>query len=224
MIFTSALTWFLWRTVPTSRKAKPPCIAKTRIAPRSTKKTSSPTFGLSIEASLGRGLSPCAPALPIARDRMRTAAAGSQSGHRCGQRYQGSCQMDRRKLGFACKDLRRHLSAGVQVGGQYASSIGTATPRAAQALGSAGRRLVVVDRGVQPRRFASGKPLWRAKRFARAARRGQRLREMDGPGLRAVPVVARRSRERPPRRENRSVVGALAMAREIEPVVLFGLG
>ena len=41
-IFTSALTWFLWRTVPVSRNAKPPCIANTRIAPISRKKTSGP--------------------------------------------------------------------------------------------------------------------------------------------------------------------------------------
>src|SRR3989344_2700130 len=41
-IFTSAFTWFLWRTVPTSRKAKPECIAKTRIAPMRMKNTSAP--------------------------------------------------------------------------------------------------------------------------------------------------------------------------------------
>ena len=30
-IFTSALTWFFLRTVPSSRKAKPACIASTMI-------------------------------------------------------------------------------------------------------------------------------------------------------------------------------------------------
>ena len=44
MIFTIAFTWFLPRTVPTSRKAKPPCIENTRIAPSNRKKTSSPTL------------------------------------------------------------------------------------------------------------------------------------------------------------------------------------
>ena len=33
IIFTKALTWFLWRTVPTSRKAKPACMASTIMAP-----------------------------------------------------------------------------------------------------------------------------------------------------------------------------------------------
>ncbi|MNW06904.1 hypothetical protein D3C71_2033960 [compost metagenome] len=32
-IFDNALTWFLWRTVPTSRNAKPACMASTRMAP-----------------------------------------------------------------------------------------------------------------------------------------------------------------------------------------------
>ena len=32
-IFTSALTWFLLRTVPSSRNANPACIASTMIAP-----------------------------------------------------------------------------------------------------------------------------------------------------------------------------------------------
>ena len=32
-IFTSALTWFFLRTVPSSRKAKPECMARTMMAP-----------------------------------------------------------------------------------------------------------------------------------------------------------------------------------------------
>ena len=41
-IFTSALTWFLCRTVPSSRKAKPACMASTMMAPSKMKKTSEP--------------------------------------------------------------------------------------------------------------------------------------------------------------------------------------
>ena len=48
MILTMALTWFFSRTVPTSRNAKPACIANTRIAPMSKKKTSPPTILFSI--------------------------------------------------------------------------------------------------------------------------------------------------------------------------------
>src|SRR4030065_749344 len=41
-IFMSAFTWFFLRTVPTSRNAKPACMASTRIAPMSIKNTSEP--------------------------------------------------------------------------------------------------------------------------------------------------------------------------------------
>src|SRR5581483_444122 len=41
-ILQSALTWFLWRTVPASRKAKPPCMANTSTAPTSRNSTSAP--------------------------------------------------------------------------------------------------------------------------------------------------------------------------------------
>ena len=41
-ILHSALTWFLWRTVPASRKAKPPCMANTSTAPTSRNSTSAP--------------------------------------------------------------------------------------------------------------------------------------------------------------------------------------
>ena len=44
MIFTSALTWFFSRTVPTSRKAKPACMASTMMAPMRMKKTSLPAW------------------------------------------------------------------------------------------------------------------------------------------------------------------------------------
>src|SRR3569832_567452 len=44
MIFTSAFTWFFLRTVPTSRKAKPACMASTITAPIRTKRTSPPLF------------------------------------------------------------------------------------------------------------------------------------------------------------------------------------
>src|SRR3990167_8355053 len=47
-ILTSAFTWFFLRTVPSSRKAKPACIASTMIAPSSTNKTSLPDFRSSI--------------------------------------------------------------------------------------------------------------------------------------------------------------------------------
>jgi hypothetical protein len=39
-IFTSALTWFFLRTVPSSRKAKPACMASTMIAPSRMNRTS----------------------------------------------------------------------------------------------------------------------------------------------------------------------------------------
>src|SRR6186713_926185 len=39
-IFISAFTWFLRRTVPSSRNAKPACIARTRIAPSRMNRTS----------------------------------------------------------------------------------------------------------------------------------------------------------------------------------------
>src|SRR3569623_1578219 len=44
MLFTSAFTWFFLRTVPTSRKAKPACMASTITAPIRTKRTSPPLF------------------------------------------------------------------------------------------------------------------------------------------------------------------------------------
>ncbi|WP_239988710.1 hypothetical protein [Paramagnetospirillum kuznetsovii] len=48
MIFTKALTWFFFRTVPTSRKANPECMAKTITAPKRMKSTSTPVFVVSI--------------------------------------------------------------------------------------------------------------------------------------------------------------------------------
>src|SRR5512144_2410340 len=39
-ILTNAFTWFFLRTVPTSRKAKPACMAKTMTAPSMRKRTS----------------------------------------------------------------------------------------------------------------------------------------------------------------------------------------
>ena len=41
-IFINALTWFLRRTVPSSRNAKPACIARTRIAPSVAQRATSP--------------------------------------------------------------------------------------------------------------------------------------------------------------------------------------
>src|SRR3990172_2855702 len=50
-IFTSALTWFFERTVPSSRKAKPACIASTITAPIRMKSTSALVFNDSISPS-----------------------------------------------------------------------------------------------------------------------------------------------------------------------------
>jgi hypothetical protein len=41
-IFTNALTWFFLRTVPSSKKAKPACIASTMMAPSRMNKASVP--------------------------------------------------------------------------------------------------------------------------------------------------------------------------------------
>ncbi|MNR53222.1 hypothetical protein D3C85_1731960 [compost metagenome] len=41
-IFTSALTWFFLRTVPSSRNAKPACIAKIMMAPSRINSASAP--------------------------------------------------------------------------------------------------------------------------------------------------------------------------------------
>jgi len=41
---TSALTWFLRRTVPSSRNAKPACMASTMTAPRRRNRVSAPCF------------------------------------------------------------------------------------------------------------------------------------------------------------------------------------
>src|SRR5512144_1701225 len=48
MIFTSALTWFLRRTVPSSRNANPPCIASTMTAPIRMNSVSLPVFNVSM--------------------------------------------------------------------------------------------------------------------------------------------------------------------------------
>jgi hypothetical protein len=40
MILTRAFTWFFLRTVPSSRKAKPACMARIMMAPSRTNRTS----------------------------------------------------------------------------------------------------------------------------------------------------------------------------------------
>src|SRR3982751_1891698 len=50
-IFIRALTWFLRRTVPSSRNAKPACIARTRIAPSRMNRTSDDVFRPSMFSS-----------------------------------------------------------------------------------------------------------------------------------------------------------------------------
>ena len=50
-IFTSALTWFFLRTVPSSRNAKPACIASTMIAPSRMNSASAPCLIGSIDSS-----------------------------------------------------------------------------------------------------------------------------------------------------------------------------
>ena len=47
-IFISALTWFFLRTVPSSRNAKPACIASTMIAPSRMNRTSEDVFRASM--------------------------------------------------------------------------------------------------------------------------------------------------------------------------------
>src|SRR4051812_11145387 len=47
-IFISALTWFLRRTVPSSRNANPACIARTMMAPSRMNRTSEDVFRLSM--------------------------------------------------------------------------------------------------------------------------------------------------------------------------------
>src|SRR5512138_1602531 len=47
-ILTSALTWFFLRTVPSSRKANPACIASTMMPPSNTNNTSLPVFNASM--------------------------------------------------------------------------------------------------------------------------------------------------------------------------------
>src|SRR5262245_10101454 len=47
-IFTSALTWFFLRTVPSSRNANPPCIASTITAPMRMNNASLPFFRFSM--------------------------------------------------------------------------------------------------------------------------------------------------------------------------------
>src|SRR3972149_8292216 len=64
-ILTSALTWFLKRTVPSSRKAKPECIASTRIAPSSTNSTSEPDLNASISHFLPRNIGDARELCPI---------------------------------------------------------------------------------------------------------------------------------------------------------------
>src|SRR6188474_1245829 len=55
-IFISAFTWFFLRTVPSSRNAKPACIARTMIAPSRMNRTSEPCFSASISSSMGEML------------------------------------------------------------------------------------------------------------------------------------------------------------------------
>ena len=47
-IFTSAFTWFFLRTVPSSRNAKPACIASTMIAPSRMNSVSLAAFSVSM--------------------------------------------------------------------------------------------------------------------------------------------------------------------------------
>jgi hypothetical protein len=51
-ILTSALTWFFLRTVPSSRKAKPACMASTMMPPSRMNSASEPCFSASISSSL----------------------------------------------------------------------------------------------------------------------------------------------------------------------------
>jgi hypothetical protein len=50
-IFISAFTWFLRRTVPSSRNANPACIASTSTAPSRMNSTSADVFRPSMERS-----------------------------------------------------------------------------------------------------------------------------------------------------------------------------
>src|SRR5689334_23631222 len=50
-IFMRAFTWFLRRTVPSSRNAKPACMARTMIAPSRMKRTSEDVFSGSMRPS-----------------------------------------------------------------------------------------------------------------------------------------------------------------------------
>src|SRR4030066_26823 len=78
-IFMSAFTWFFLRTVPTSRNAKPACMASTRIAPMSIKNTSEPItdcmrFSSSNKFVVYSGSSHVTP--PRQRTRQRAAISG----------------------------------------------------------------------------------------------------------------------------------------------------
>src|SRR6266508_2985802 len=73
MIFTSALTWFFLRTVPSSRNAKPACIASTITAPMRMNSVSLLAFNASMVSPLA--IAPRRRSFPTAGSASRFAAA-----------------------------------------------------------------------------------------------------------------------------------------------------
>src|SRR5215203_5622025 len=80
MILTRALTWFFARTVPSSRKANPPCIASTMIAP-SRMNSASPPLRASFMSSPPCRCSVCPRSTAAALCRQRSGPAVGVNRH-----------------------------------------------------------------------------------------------------------------------------------------------
>src|SRR3954468_23046453 len=108
-IFTSALTWFFLRTVPSSRKAKPACMARTMIPPSRMNKASAPCLSASIGSSwVVNALSWCG--FPL------FSGTAPQRSKNCAGNVRGVCreQIDRwRRVDFPARMEAFLVSAGI---------------------------------------------------------------------------------------------------------------